>query len=212
MIFTWGAAQIRGPERKMPTNPMGRVSVQAACQQEYGQNWRLLKVIWPYSWWPIICGLKLGRQRGPLALGSGVVTLAVLVITSGCQAQSSVQAAQTALVTGQSALATVQPMLATVQPVVVMLQGALAGAKLDVKTSPDGAQPQDVTDVNIQATDAQGNLTQVDPQTRQAAVRAALMAASQYYPKANIALKVVDASGATVLSGSVAPGQTPSIQ
>ena len=143
--------------------------------------------------------MNLGRQRGVL-LGIGV-----MLVVSGCQAQSSVEAAQTAIVVGQTALA-------TVQPYTVMLQGALAGANLDVKTTPDGALPQDITGVTIKATDAQGSLAQVDARTRQAAASAALLAASQYFPNATIQLNVVDASGATLVSGSTAPGQTPAVQ
>ncbi len=128
-----------------------------------------------------------------------------LFLLTACQAQNSVQAAQTAIVVGQQALATAQPYMSIVQ-------GALAGADLKVKTTPDGALPPDITDVSIQATDAQGNLTQVDPSTRQAAATAALLAASQYFPKATIELAVLDAQGTTLVSGSVAPGQSPSVQ
>jgi hypothetical protein len=124
---------------------------------------------------------------------------------SGCQAQSSVEAAQTAIVVGQAAFA-------TVQPAVVMLQGTLAGAKLDVKTTPDNALPQDVTSVDIQATDAQGHLSQVDAQARRAAATAALLAASQYFPNATIALEVLNGDGATLVSGNVSPGMQPSVQ
>jgi hypothetical protein len=116
-----------------------------------------------------------------------------------------VQAAQTAIVVGQQAFATAQPYM-------TILQGALAGANLDVKTTPEGALPQDITDVAIRATDAQGNLAQVDGQTRQTAVTAALLAASQYFPKATIELTLVDASGSALVSGSVAPGQSPTVQ
>jgi len=134
-----------------------------------------------------------------------VLVWVVLALGTACQAQSSIQAAQTAIVVGQTAFA-------TVQPVVTLMQGTLAGANLKVTTQPDGAQPQDATDVTIEATDAQGNLAQVDPDTRQAAAAAALMAASQYYPKARVSLKVLDASGATLVSGSVQPGQQPAFQ
>lgn len=146
--------------------------------------------------------MNRGRQRAALA---AVGVLLGLGLLTGCQAQSSVEAAQTALVVGQTALA-------TVQPYAVMLQGTLAGANVDVKTSPDGAQPQDVTSVSIKATDARGNLVQVDARARQAAASAALLAASQYFPNATIALNVVDASGNTLISGSMAPGQSPSVQ
>jgi hypothetical protein len=160
----------------------------------------------PYSWWPIICGVNLGRQRG--ALGA----IGLILVMCGCQAQSSVEAAQTAIVAGQTAVVAGQSALATVQPYALMLQGALAGANLDVKTAPDGALPQDITDVTIQATDAHGSLAQVDAHTRQAAVSAALVAASQYFPKATIQLTLVDPSGNTLVTGSLAPGEPPSVQ
>jgi hypothetical protein len=133
------------------------------------------------------------------------MALALAVLLCGCQAQNSVQAAQTAIVVGQQAFATVQPYAA-------ILQGALAGADLKVKLTPEGVLPQDVTDVSIQGTDAQGNLAQVDSSTREAAATAALLAASQYFPKATIELTVLDAQGATLVSGSTAPGQSPSVQ
>lgn len=139
-------------------------------------------------------------------------TLLVLGPLSGCQAQSSVQAAQTAIVAGQTAIVAGQSALATVQPYAVMLRGALAGANVDVKLTPDGALPQDVTWVTIKATDAQGNLAQVDARTRQAAASTALAAASQFFPKATIELDVVDASGTSLVSGSMAPGLQPSVQ
>jgi hypothetical protein len=147
---------------------------------------------------PIICGVNWESQR---AFALGLLMLACI----GCQAQSSIEAAQTAIVLGQTALA-------TVQPVAVTLQGALAGAQLDVKTTPDGAQPQDVTNVQIRATDAQGNLAQLDEQTRRVAATGALVAASRYFPNATIALNVLDGAGSTLVSGSIAPGQQPTVQ
>ena len=134
-----------------------------------------------------------------------MVWLCVAVLLTGCQAQNSVQAAQTAIVVGQQAFA-------TVQPYAFMLQGALAGADVKVTLTPDGALPQDVTDVTIQATDAHGSLAQVDSNAREAAATAALLAASQYFPKATIEVNVLDAQGATLVSGSTAPGQSPTVQ
>jgi hypothetical protein len=165
--------------------------------------------LWPYSWWPIIRGVNRGRQRGVLP---ALATLLVLGLLSGCQAQSSVQAAQTAIVAGQTAIVAGQSALATVQPYAVILQGALAGANLDVNLTPNGVLPQDVTNVTIKATDAQGSLAQVDLHTRQAAATAALLAASQYFPNATIQLNVVDTSGSSLVSGNMAPGQQPSVQ
>ena len=75
-----------------------------------------------------------------------------------------------------------------------------------------GAESNAVTEVSIQGMDNQGRLGQIDAQTRQAAASAALVAASQYYPNAAITLKVVDNGGTTLVSGNVAPGQTPTVQ
>jgi hypothetical protein len=170
--------------------------------------------------WRIICGVNRARQRGALAL---VVTLIALGGVSGCQAGSSIDAAQTAIVAAQTVLpgaqATAQAgatlvsiAVANAQPVVAALQAMLKGVSVQVKITPEGAQPSEVTNVEIDGTDAQGNLSQVDSRTRQAAVGAALAAAQQYYPNATINLKVSDASGGNLINASVAPGQTPNIQ
>src|SRR5438067_140808 len=134
----------------------------------------------------IISGVQLGRQRAAVLMSLGIVFAG-----AACEARSSVEAAQTAIVFGQSALATVQPVVST-------LQGALAGTEVDTRTLPEGAAPEDVTEVDIQATDSQGRLAQVDARTRAAAATAALAAAARYYPNATIALKVVDAGGSTL--------------
>jgi hypothetical protein len=102
--------------------------------------------------------------------------------------------------------------ISTVQPAIVMLQGLLQDVSLKVTTVPDGAQPGDVTEVSIQGTDSQGRLGQIDALARQAAVSAALAAVQQYYPKATISLTVVDASGNVLVSGSTAPGASPSVE
>lgn len=143
--------------------------------------------------------------------------------TSGCDAAAGVAAAQTAVsaaqttlpgaqATAQAAATSVSVAVGNVQPIVATLQGLLAGVSVQVKTTPDGADPASATAVAVEGTDAQGHLAQVDERARQAAVTAALLAASQYYPKATITLKIADASGASVISGSVAPGQQPSVQ
>jgi hypothetical protein len=153
-----------------------------------------------------------------------VVALAVLACwLTACQANSSVEAAQTAIVAAQTVLpgaqATAQAGATLVsiavdnaQPVVASLQAMLQGVSVQVKITPENAQPADVTSVEIEGTDAQDRLSQVDSATRQAAATAALMTAQQYYPNATITLKVNDASGATLLTASVAPGQTPNLQ
>ena len=154
---------------------------------------------------------------------ASVVALCVLSLASGCEARSSVEAAQTAVVAAQTALpgaqATAQAgatlvsvAVSAAQPLVATLQGLMAGASVQVHITPDGADAQAVTSVDIEGTDVQGTLQQIDARTRQAAVAAALLAAAQYYPNASIALKVDDASGAPLVSGSLAPGQSPSVQ
>jgi hypothetical protein len=162
----------------------------------------------------------MARQRATLG---ALLVLVALGCLSGCEAHSSVEAAQTAIVAAQTVLpgaqATAQAgatlvsiAVANAQPVVATLQAMLQGASVQVKITPEGAQPGDVTSVDIEGTDAQDRLSQVDSATRQAAVTAALMAAQQYYPNATITLKVDDASGSSLVNGSVAPGQTPSLQ
>jgi hypothetical protein len=93
-----------------------------------------------------------------------------------------------------------------------MVQGLLRDISVKITTVPDGAQPADVTDVSIDGTDNQGKLGQIDLQTRQTAAAAALVAVSQYYPKATVTLDVVDGSGNTLVSGSMAPGEQPAVQ
>jgi hypothetical protein len=139
-----------------------------------------------------------------LALSS----LAVAVAT-GCQARSSVEVAQTAVVVAQTALPVAQ---AGSERALTVLQGLLSGATLDIKTSPDGADNPDVTDVSIDATDSRNAIGQIDPRARQAMVATALLATAQAYPNATIELEIVDGSGNVLASGRVAPGQTPSVQ
>jgi hypothetical protein len=165
-----------------------------------------------------------GRQRGTGAAAFfTALVLAVLALASGCEARSSVEAAQTAVVAAQTALpgaqATAQAgatlvsiAVSTAQPLVTTLQGLMGGAAVQVHITPEGADAKAVTSVDIEGTDQQGTLGQIDASTRQAAVTAALLAAAQYYPNATITLKVEDASGAALVSGSLAPGQTPSVQ
>jgi hypothetical protein len=129
--------------------------------------------------------------------------LAVLAI-SGCQARSSVEAAQTAVTAAQTVVSE--------SGVLPRLQSVLVGSNVEVRTSPDGATNDAVTDVTITATDADGRLAQIDPRARQAAVAAALAAAGQTYPNATISLEVVDGSGIALISGSKAPGEAPTVE
>jgi hypothetical protein len=125
-------------------------------------------------------------------------------------------AAQTVLpgaqATAQAGATLVSGALANGQPVLITLQSLLQGANVQVQTTPDGAAADAVTSVSIDGTDAQGTLAQLDPNVRKAAALAALQAAAQYYPQATITLTVKDTSGLALISGRVAPGQTPTIQ
>jgi hypothetical protein len=143
--------------------------------------------------------------------------------SAGCQARSTIDAAQTAVsaaqtalpgaqATAQAAATAVSDTLATAQPVIQTVQGLLSGASLEVTTTPEGAEPATVTDVVVTGTDSHATLAQLDPRARQAAASAALLALGQYYPNATIHLKVVDASGAPLVSGTRSPGQQPSVQ
>jgi hypothetical protein len=167
----------------------------------------------------IIFGVNFGRQRAAVAL----VVLVPLLMATACEAHSSVEAAQTAIVAAQTVLpgaqATAQAgatlvsnALATAQPLAAALQAALQGASVQVKVIPDGATPDAATALQIDATDAQGTLGQVDPLVRRAAATAALQVATQYYPSATITLTVKDDAGGPLVSGSVAPGQLPKVQ
>jgi len=171
----------------------------------------------------IIFGVVTGRQRAVQPLLGALLTLGVLVGATACEANNSVEAAQTAVVVAQTvvpgAQATVQAgativgnAVSVAQPVFLAVQGLLQGVSLNITTAPAGADSSSVTDVSIQGTDNQGRLAQIDVQTRQTAASAALVAVSQYYPRANVALKIVDGSGVTLVSGSLAPGQSPSVQ
>jgi hypothetical protein len=161
------------------------------------------------------------RQR-LIALCCGSVALVFLGTTSGCQAGSTIEAAQTAVVAAQTTLpgaqATVQAAatlvgaLADAQSILVRLQPLLAGAAVNVTTSPDGVANDAITDVTVEATDTQGSLAQLDTRTRQAAASAALLAAAQYYPNATITLHVFDSSGTAVISGTKLPNQLPRLQ
>jgi hypothetical protein len=92
------------------------------------------------------------------------------------------------------------------------LQALLAGVTIDAKMSPDGAANDAVTQISVTGTDARGTFAQMDPRGRQATTMGALLLVGQYYPNAAVSLTVLDGSGATLASGTKAPGQAPSIQ
>ena len=107
------------------------------------------------------------------------------------------------------AAATVLP---DTQGILPSLQALLGGAALDVKTMPEGAAKEWVTDVTIKATDRTGTLAQLDTRARQAAATAALLSAAQYYPNATIALTIADGSGGTLVNGRKSAGGSPEVQ
>ncbi|MBV9583110.1 MAG: hypothetical protein JO057_31370 [Chloroflexi bacterium] len=161
-----------------------------------------------------------GRQRAARSGLGALLVLGVLAGGTACGANNSIEAAQTAITAAQTVLpgaqatavagaTVVSNVVTAAQPVVVAIQGLLQGVSVTVTTSPPGADSGSVTDVAIQGTDSAGRLGQIDSQARQTAVATALIAVSQYYPKANITLTVVDDSGNTLISGSMAPGQSP---
>jgi hypothetical protein len=177
------------------------------------------------------------RQRAVRALIASASALAILVISGGCEARSSIEAAQTAVSVGQTALpglqtalpgfqtalpglqATAQAgatlvgaVLSDPQAVNAQLQAILAGATVEVKTTPEAVANDSVTNVIVTATDAQGTFAQEDPRSRQATSTGALLLLGQYFSKATISLSVVDTAGATLISGTKAPGQAPSVQ
>jgi hypothetical protein len=78
--------------------------------------------------------------------------------------------------------------------------------------TPEGAANDAVSQVNVTGTDTRGTFAQLDPRARQATAGAALSLLGQYYPNATIALKIVDGAGGSLLTGSKAPGQAPSLQ
>jgi hypothetical protein len=171
----------------------------------------------------IILGVVMDRQRAIRPVAAALLTVGVLAGATACGADNSLEAAQTAVTvaqtvvpraqaTAQSGATLVSNAITTAQPVILMVQGLLRDISIKITTVPDGAQPADVTDVSIDGTDNQGRLGQIDAETRQTAAAAALVAVSQYYPKATVTLDVVDGSGNTLVSGSMAPGEQPAVQ
>lgn len=170
------------------------------------------------------------RQRAARALATSSLALSILVLAGGCEARSSIEAAQTAVSVGQTSLPGLQTALpgfqataqaGATQVLVVLsdprtinaqLQALLAGSTVDMKTAPDGAANDSVTSVTVTGTDAQGNFAQLDVRSRQTTSSGALLVLGQYFPKANISLTVVDNGGATLISGTKAPGQLPAFQ
>lgn len=152
-----------------------------------------------------------------------MIVLTLLGAATACQAHSSVEAAQTAIVAAQTVLpgaqATAQAgatlvsgAFSNAQPLISTLQAVLQGVTVQVKMTPEGAPSNAVTEVELDGTDSQGTLGNLDPLLRQAAGTAALTAAAQYFPNATISLDVKAASGQELLKGSIAPGQQPSFQ
>jgi hypothetical protein len=63
----------------------------------------------------------------------------------------------------------------------------------------------------LRGSDTAGTLASLQPFARRLAALAALATAGQLFPNADIELTVVDASGATLLSGSRRPGHEPEV-
>jgi hypothetical protein len=122
---------------------------------------------------------------------AALLLISVGIVLAGCEAHSTPEAVQTVLPS---------------------LQFLLAGASVQVHTSPEGAPREGVIDVAIDGTDTSGALARLDSRARQAAAGAALLSAAQYYPNATISLNVVDGSGAPVVKASRAPGHVPEFQ
>jgi hypothetical protein len=207
----------------MPKVVTVRVSDQNTAKRTTARHCSPHETATPYSWWPIIFGVATDRQRAARPVVAALLTLSLLAGGTACGADNSLQAAQTAVTaaqtvmpgaqaTAQAGATLVSNVITTAQPVILLVQGLLQDVSLKITTLPDGAQASDVTDVSIDGTDTEGHLAQIDEQTRQTAAAAALAAVSQYYPKATVTLTVVDGSGNTLVSGSVAPGETPSVQ
>jgi hypothetical protein len=136
----------------------------------------------------------------------------VLLGSSGCQARTTADAIQTAVVVAQAAATQVTTSLPDPQSVLPNLQFLLAGAAVQVTTTPADAAKEEVTEVTIDGADTSGALTQLEPRARQAAAGAALLAAAQYYPNATISLSVVDGSGVPLVKATKSPGGIPQFQ
>jgi hypothetical protein len=170
-------------------------------------------------------------------LGTGLLILGALALSSGCDVGGSVGGAQTAVVgaktavdlaqtalpamqtslpgiqaTAQAGATMVVAVLSDPQAINTQLQVVLAGASIDLKRTPAVSANDAVTQLTITATDTRGTLTQMDATTRQATAEAALLLMSQYYPNATISLTLVDSQGGPLLSGTKAPGQGPAFQ
>ena len=106
------------------------------------------------------------------------------------------EAAQTAVAIAQTAV----PALPTGLPSIAdQLRPLLGNASVDIRTTPEDAVNDAVTNLTITGTDITGTLSQLDARARDGAASAALLLASRYYPKATIVLDVRDASGATLV-------------
>jgi hypothetical protein len=170
------------------------------------------------------------RQRLTRALATSTLALSLLALAGGCEARSSIEAAQTAVSVGQTALPGLQTALPGLQATAqagatlvggvlsdprainAQLQALLAGCTVNVQTAPDGAANESVTSVTVVGTDTQGAFAQLDSRSRQTTSSGALLVLGQYFPKASISLSVVDSGGATLISGTKAPGQLPAFQ
>jgi hypothetical protein len=153
----------------------------------------------------------------------------VLWAAAGCEARSSAEGAQTAVALAQTALpglqTTVPGIQATAQVGATQVSGVLGarnsiddqlrallrGAAVSIVTSPDNVDNSQVTRVEVKANDIETTIGGLDSRTRQATAIGVLLLLGQYYPQASITLSVVDGTGITLLHGTRASGQFPSI-
>jgi hypothetical protein len=98
-----------------------------------------------------------------------------------------------------------------VQDTVRQIAAVLGGIGLEVDQTPPGAAPLDTMRMVLRGSDTGGALASLQPFARRLAALAALATAGQLFPNADIELTVVDASGATLLSGSRRPGHEPEV-
>jgi hypothetical protein len=153
------------------------------------------------------CG-AFGMVLGVLTACTGGVPSADALGTAVTNAQASLPGVQQTAV----AAATLASNLVSDPGGLPTQVGALlSGVRVALNTTPPGAPNDQVTEVVLSGTDPRGALTGMDPVARQGAASAALVLAGRAYPNATVSLRITDAAGQPVLTGSTAPGQLPHI-
>ena len=178
----------------------------------------------------VVAGLGACTPGAPPSDAAGAASTAV----AGAQnavggAQGAVSSAQQAVGTAQRAVSSVQTALpagqATAQAaataaarfvaspplpdVARALGGVLSGVSVDVSLTPDAVPNDQVSRAIVTGADSRGGFANLDADGQQRAATAALLVAGQIYPQATVELRIVDASGRTLLSGTKAPGAAP---